>query len=218
MRKHFLIAAVVLLSSTLLFGAATGKVERIDKPAGSPVPDSLWQVLDPKGYRVLLDDGSVVCEVWLRNGVPDSGKKEGGDALYPELSPSALIAVISIPKPSTDYRGDALRPGFYTLRYKLLPSDGNHLGVAPNPDFLLAIPVSADPDPKAEFKDQELIDLSRKTTGTRHPAPMNLVQAGTESPGVAKDDEDHWILSVKLRLTSGQEIPIGLVVKGTAPQ
>lgn len=218
MRKHFLLIAAFLLFSSVQLFAAAGKIERIDKPASSPVPDTLWQVLDPKGYRVLLDDGSVVCEVWLRSGVPESGKKEGGDALYPELPPSALVAVISIPKPSTDYRGDAIHPGFYTLRYKLLPSDGNHLGVAPNPDFLLAIPVSADPDPKAEFKDQELIDLSRKTTGTRHPAPMNLVQSGTEVPGVAKDDEDHWILSVKLRLSSGQELPIGLVVKGTAPQ
>jgi hypothetical protein len=217
MRKYFLIAAFLLLSSVLVIAAA-GKVERIDKPASSPVPDTLWQALDPKGYRVLLDDGSVVCDIWLRSSVQESGKKGSGDALYPELAPSTLVALISIPKPSTDYRGDAIRPGFYTLRYELLPSDGNHLGVAPNPDFLLAIPVSADPDPKAEFKDPELIDLSRKTTGTRHPAPLNLVQGGTEIPGVSKDDQDHWILSVKLRLASGQDLPIGLVVKGTAPQ
>jgi hypothetical protein len=217
MRKLVLISGI-LLYTTVLFGAAAGKLERIDKPASSPVPDTVWQALDPQGYRVLLDDGTAVCDVWLRKAVPDSGKKEGGEALYPEFAPSTLIGVISFPKASTDYRGDAVRPGFYTLRYELLPSDGNHLGVAPNPDFVLAIPVSADPDPKAEFKNPELLDLSRKTTGTRHPSPFSLVQADTNNPGVSKDDEDHWILSVKLHLASGQEIPVGLVVKGTAPQ
>jgi hypothetical protein len=217
MRKHIWIASFLLFSSVLLFAAA-GKVERIEKPSGSPVPDTVWQALDPKGYRVLLDDGSVACEVWFRASVPDSGNKESGDALYPELARSTMVGVISIPKAATDYRGDAIRPGFYTLRYELLPSDGNHLGVAPNPDFLLAIPVTADPDPKAEFKDQELIDLSRKTTGTRHPAVLNLAQAGGDIPGVSKDEEDHWIFSVKLRFSSGEEIPVGMVVKGTAPQ
>jgi hypothetical protein len=217
MRNHLLIAPLLVFSSALLFAAA-GKVERIEKPADSPVPDTVWQALDTKGYRVTLDDGSVICDLWLRSGVPDSGKKEGGEALLPELASSTMVGLISFPKASTDYRGDAVRPGFYTLRYELLPSDGNHLGVAPNPDFLLAIPASADPDPKAEFKNAELIELSRKTTGTRHPSPFSLVQAGSEIPGVSKDDEDHWILSVKLHLSSGQDVPVGLVVKGTAPQ
>lgn len=44
-------------------------------------------------------------------------------------------------------------------------NDGNHLGVAPNPDFLLVVPGASDGDPGATFKFQELATMSRKNDG-----------------------------------------------------
>jgi hypothetical protein len=46
---------------------------------------------------------------------------------------------------AADFRGQQVPVGFYTLRYALIPDDGNHLGVSPNPDFLLLIPLSPIP-------------------------------------------------------------------------
>ena len=101
------------------------------------------KVLDPKGYRVSLDDGSVACEIWLRNKVPAQPKKDSPGALYTQLAESALVGVISFPQPTTDYRGQSIRKGTYTLRYELIPNDGNHLS-RPNRDFVLMVPAASD--------------------------------------------------------------------------
>jgi hypothetical protein len=104
------------------------------------------------------------------------------------------------------------------LRYALLPNDGNHLGVAPNRDFLLLIPAASDPDPNAIYKFQELVRLSSQATGTAHPAPISMVQPhdGAET-SIMKDEDGHWVFSAKLAVGSG-EIPFSFVIKGTAPQ
>jgi hypothetical protein len=196
--------------------AQTGKVEGIGPLNDSSVPEAIRQAVEPKGARLSFDDGKPAGEIWLRKEAPVSDRKDP-EALYPQLTESELVGVISFQTAGTDFRGQAIRPGFYTLRYETLPSNGDHLGVAPAPDFVLAIPAGADANPTTKYNFEELVALSRKTTGTKHPAPLSLVQAG--SPGtLMKDDQDHWVFTGKLTLASGAELPIGLVVKGTAPQ
>jgi len=39
-----------------------------------------------------------------------------------------------------------------------------------------------------------------------------------EPATLIKDDQDHWIFSAPVKLASGDEIPIALVVKGRAQQ
>ena len=215
MRKYCLAAffAVVAISSAL-----AAKLDSIPMPKDSPVPEAVRQVLEPNGYQITLDDGSVLCDIWLRKDLPNSGKKEAEGALFPELAPSTLIGVISFPKAGSDFRGQAIPAGYYSMRYELLPNDANHLGVSPNRDFVLLVPIASDPDPKAEFKYQELTALSRKATGSSHPGPLSIVQAGDKMPGIAKDDQDHWIFSDKLPIAGSEPIPFGLVVKGVAQQ
>jgi len=216
MRNSIAIAVVFIVSLPYVF-AADGKVERVDRPADSPVATAVWNVLDGQGYRLTLDDGTTACSLWLRKNLPSSGAKEAEGVLFPEIVPSTLVGVISFPKPTTDFRGQPIKSGFYTLRYELIPTDGNHLGVSPSRDFVLLVPPASDPDPSAQFKFEELVNLSRKATGTNHPGPLSLVQADSTIPGLHHDDQDHWIFSVKVS-ASGEEIPMGLVVKGTAQQ
>src|SRR5258708_3569056 len=139
---------------------------------------------------------------------------------YPELAESTLVGVVHFPQPAADFRGQRIRAGFYTLRYELIPNDGNHLGVAPNRDFLLLVLAASDADPNAKFKFEELVALSRGATGTKHPGPLSLAQADgmVTAAAVSKDNQDHWIFSAPVKLASGEEIPIALVVKGTAQQ
>jgi hypothetical protein len=214
----FFDSVVVLCIVSGICSAQAARVEPLELPADSSVPQAVRKQLDTKGYRITLDDGTVACEIWLRKSVPGSAKPSASDALYGHLAESTLVAVISFPKATTDYRGQPIKAGVYTLRYELLPNDGNHLGVAPNRDFLLLVPAASDTDPDATFKFEDLVNLSRQATGTRHPGPLGLVQAAGGAPSISKDDEDHWIFSANLKLASGQDLPFSLVVRGTAPQ
>lgn len=198
--------------------AVVGKIESITT-APEGVSASVLKELADKGYRVLLDDGSVACEIWLRKSVPAQAKPETPGSGYPQLAVSTLVAVINFPQASTDYRGQAIKSGTYTLRYALQPDDGNHMGTSPTRDFLLLVPASSDSDPKATFKFAELVEMSRKATGTKHPGVLNLVEpSGGNAPAVTRDDEEHWIFSAGTKLDSGSDLSIALVVKGTAPQ
>jgi hypothetical protein len=199
--------------------AQSAKVESLPPLTDAAVPEAVRKVLDAKGYRVLLKDGNNVAELWFRKEIPKQSAKNSSDALYPQLAESTLIAVLRFQQPSTDYRGQPIRGGYYTLRYELSPNDGNHLGAAPSRDFVLLIPAATDRDPASVFTFQELVALSRKATSTRHPGPLSLVDsAGGTGPAVTKDDQDHSIFSAVLKLAGGEDLPFALVVKGTASQ
>jgi hypothetical protein len=211
--------AVILLLAPVLLAAPAGKAEPVGPLTDAAASDALKKALEPAGYRVLLDDGSEWCKIWLSAGVPSSGKTDVEGALFPQLTESTLIGVISFTKPATDYRGQAVQPGLYTLRYELLPNDGNHLGVADNRDFALLVRAADDPDPAAKFDFKQLVALSRKATGTTHPGPINLVQPASDTvPSVSNDGQEHWVFADKLKMQTGEPLLIGIVVKGKAAQ
>jgi len=132
---------------------------------------------------------------------------------------STLFGVISFPKDTTDFRGQAVKAGFYTLRYELSPDDGNHLGVSQFRDFLLLVPASRESDPDKALSFDELVTMSRAATGTKHPAPLSLVEAGSGGgPAIARNADGYWIFSAAVKLASGDNLPFALIVKGSAPQ
>ena len=211
------IGLVLLLS--LLSAAQNGKVESTGPLTDSAVPEKVRESLNDKGYRLTLDDPKPACELWLRKSIPAATKKGPEAAAYPQLAESTLVGVVHFFQAAADFRGHQIPAGFYTLRYSLIPDDGNHLGVSPNPDFLLLIPAQSDSDPSAAFKFQELVTMSARTGGTKHPSPLSLPPADKPSTGtLARDDQDHWIFSASLKLASGEEIPFALIVKGIAQQ
>jgi hypothetical protein len=185
----------------------------------SAVPETIRQQLAPKGYRITLDEPTPSVEIWYRKEAPAQAKSASATAVYDRLPPSALIGVLHFLRPSSDYRGQSIPAGFYTLRSELMPDDGNHLGVAPSRDFLLLVPPPTDPGPEVTPNFLDVVALSRKASGTKHPAPLSLVPAeGGAAPAITKDDEGHFIFTATVHLSSGEDLPIALVVKGTAPQ
>ena len=209
-----------IFAFSLVCAAQNGKVETVGPLTDNAVPESVRQALDSKGYRMTLDGGAPNCELWVRKSVPAQEKKDVESVAYPQLAESVLVGVVHFPQSAADIRGQKVPAGFYTLRYALMPNDGNHLGAAPNRDFLLLIPAASDANPNATFKFQELMALSESATGTKHPSPLSLVPAdsGVTTPSVSKDDQEHWIFSASMKLTSGEDLPFALVVKGTAQQ
>jgi hypothetical protein len=212
----FLVVSTVLCP--LRSSAQTGKVETLGALSDSAVPESIRQVLAEQGYRI-FDGTNPAEEIWFRKEIPTQPKNAGSDAVYDGMAESALIGVVHFVKGSNDYRDQSVAAGFYTVRFALMPNDGNHLGVAPSRDFLLLVPVSADPGPQAAPKFQDLVALSRKASGTKHPAPLSLVPAESATvPGISQSEEGHSVFTSKVHLASGEDLSLALVVKGTAPQ
>lgn len=210
------IVLVFAFISQAVFGQA-GRIEQLPALNDPAVPEVIRQLLAPKGYGIFPDANSPVLEIWFRKEIPAQPKPATSDAIYDRLAESTLMGVLHSEKAFQDYRGQSIAAGFYTLRYALMPNDGNHLGVAPSRDFLLVIPVNADPGPEKILKFQDLLALSRQASGTKHPAPMSLVQTEGGSD-LTKDDEGHIVFTTPLHLASGEEMRFSVVVKGTAPQ
>lgn len=208
------LAALMLLLSCIAL-AASPKVERTGPLAGSALSDALRQSVEAKGYRISLEDGWT-AEFWFARELK-ADKKDVPGALYPELSNGEFVGVVRFPQGMSDFRGQTLPAGFYTLRYQLLPQDGNHMGVAPNPDFLLASPVADDARPEQAYVYRKLVALSAKSTGTGHPAVIALETAG-QSGAVAKEENGNIVFSVDAPASVGASEKLGIVIKGAAAQ
>ena len=212
MRRHVTVLLSLLIISSLCFA----KVETIGPPTAGVFPESVAKTLEQKGYRVALPDGTVVCEIWFRSAIATQTGRNVEGANYPELSPSQFVGAVSFPKQVSDFRGQPIKPGSYGLRYELLPNDGNHMGVAPNRDFLLLTPLADEKDPSAQLRSEQLVGLSAKASGTSHPGVFSLLPPdGDTFPAIYKNDDGYYVFVVKLKTTFG-ELPIGLVVKGQA--
>ncbi len=219
MRLRMLAAAVVSAALWWLAGSvhAESKLEAV-----AALPEGLSKeiaaIVDPKGQRIVGKDGAV-CSVWLVKEVPMKANfKPTLNVKYP-FAPGELIGVLQVQAKSkyTDFRGQEIKPGIFTLRYGQQPEDGNHVGTSDLADFLLAIPagVDTDPNPIAAFK--ALSERSAKTSGSTHPAIFSLLPGEklVEKPTLTHDaDKDHTMLSAVLSAKGGAKVALRMVVIG----
>ncbi len=196
------------------FGQGSYKADAIGA-APADVPAVLQSTLDAQGVRVTADGGSTLCEVWLRKSLPTSANPNtSADVLYGTLPEGAFLGVLHFPKDTTDFRSQTIKAGFYTLRYGLIPQDGNHMGVNPSRDAFVLSPVSADKNPDLILKFEDMVKMSQQASGTPHPgflvgAPVN----GANFPSITKDDTGNWNLQLKGHQSSG-DLPLGFAVVG----
>jgi hypothetical protein len=186
--------------------------------SSASVPPALAGRLDPQGTR-LLSGGNPLCDLWWVKGVPTiKSTGTSPDILYGNLQIGTFVGVIQILAPAEDFRHQKLPPGVYTLRYGQIPQDGNHMGVSQYRDFLLLSPVAADTQLDTAPGFDDLVNLSRKTAGTGHPAVMSLIPASSSVktlPAVVSDDAGDGALQVNLHEQSGSgttETPVALVI------
>jgi hypothetical protein len=209
---------MILASQLVLAGMAFGQTYKVENAGAPPAADlskPLQDALESQGARVVNAQGGTLLEVWLAKTVTTSASASGSsDFLFPSLSEGVFLGVLHFPSQGADFRGQAIKPGFYTLRYGLIPQDGNHMGVNPTRDVLLLCPVAADNDLGRALKFDELVKLGRQASGAPHPgflvgAPVN----GDSFPAVVKDDQGHWNLQVKVHGSSG-DFPFAFTVVG----
>ena len=215
----------ILLFTSLAFAKnshAAGKsadnngyiVESIAELKEATVTEAVRAALEPKGVRVINEGGKTVCELWFSKEIPTI-KNEIPGASFGQISEGAFIGVINFPSNISDFRGQGIKAGFYTLRFALILQDGNHLGVSPARDFFLLCPAGEDKDPSAQLKTEDLFKLSRRASGTGHPTVWFVGQATSDKdlPKVVKNEHGHVILETKISTKSGP-LAIGMVVIG----
>jgi hypothetical protein len=165
--------------------------------------------------KVTNDQGAAVCEAWLAKAITTSASPSASaDVLFGALSVGTFVGVVHFPAATTDFRSQSIKPGFYSVRYGLIPQDGNHMGVNPTRDAFVLSPVAVDTDPSKTLSFDDLVKLSRQASGTPHPgflvgAPVN----GTTFPSVYKDDSGNWDLQLKGHGMSG-DLPLAFTVAG----
>jgi hypothetical protein len=204
-----------LLMETELF-AASYKLETITAPPDG-MSDSIKALLQLQGHRVVNDQGAAWCEVWVRKEITNLNKPGSPDAKFPTLHIGELVGVMKFNATGSDYRGQPIKPGTYFMRYCLILQDGNHLGVAPILDFVLLTPSSQDDkEPDAVMNILEVVGLSRKASGTNHPAVISMAvpPSAAGEALLEKDDLDHWVLTVKTQSKPPADLQIGIVVVG----
>ncbi len=216
--KQLLVALLLLAASPFALVRSSSitnhKVESIGPLTDTKVPEAVRNALDSKGLRVLDDKGKPVCEVWFGKSIA-TGKEEISGANFGKIGEGAFVGVINFASNGSDFRGQGIKPGFYTLRYGLILQDGNHLGVSPARDFLLACPVADDKDPATKFGAEELMKVSRNASGTAHPSVWSMVPVSSSDglPKAITNEHEHVILETKVTTKAG-DLAVGLVVVG----
>jgi hypothetical protein len=213
-RSTFLVIAAVCI--LFLTGAADEKtLSSVDKTPDGLAP-GVASLVNPKGFRVQSTEGPV-CDVWLlKNVALKPGFKQTLNVKYP-FQTGELVGVLRVGDKVefSDFRGQPVKPGVYTLRYGQQPQDGNHIGTSDVYDFLVALPAATDTDPKNFVPPDRLHKASSKSVGTNHPAILSLL--AVESPIAAatltKEENDRWVLGVPVQGDdNGKKAPVSLRV------
>jgi len=219
MTLRCVIAASLFLAGALA-PADDHKLETITRgPEG--LSPAIAKLVDANGHRISGPDGPMI-EIWLLKSVQvKSGFKPTFTQMYP-FSPGQLIGAMRINKgvEYSDFKGQQMAAGTYTLRYGLQPQDGNHVGTSETYDFLLALPAKGDTRTATIKNFQELAEISAKAAGSTHPAIFSLLDP-EEVEGKAKLEQDgfteHWVLNFAGKARADQKavtLKVRLVVVG----
>jgi hypothetical protein len=203
-------------SALILVLAATGLLAQQYKsePTGAPPSELapvISQVLQPQGTKITNASGAVICEVWFRPALPSGPPSTDQNITLSSVPQGALLGAIRFPGPGADRRGQSIKPGVYTLRYSLIPVNGDHQGASPQRDFVVMVPASEDKDVNATPNFDALMVMSRKASGTPHPAVLSIWAAGASDPaGFSKQgDSNDWALTTKIGDT-----PVSIILVG----
>ena len=208
MRKLHLCFLLTVLAAGTVFA------QYKSEPAGAPPAElapAISQALEQQGTKIVGSSGAF-CEVWFRTSLPSGAKSSEESVTLPTIPHGTLLGVIRFPAQGADRRGQAIKPGVYTLRYTLQPVNGDHVGASPQRDFLAMVPAADDKDLTSTPNFDALMAMSKKASGTAHPAVLSIWNSTAQSfPSFGKEGENDWVLNVKAGDTPVAVILVGKV-------
>jgi hypothetical protein len=172
------VIARLALALVLACGPALAFAQGLTASAQSvPLPDELQPAIKTAigtgggGAKVVL--GATTVELWWATPAA---------ATWDAMEEGALVGAMRVAGAFREIRGKVVKPGVYTLRYGLQPQNGDHLGAAPNREFLLLSPAAVDADARPLGFDGT-VALAKQTTGTSHPAALSIdPPSATDAP------------------------------------
>jgi hypothetical protein len=207
--------SAVTLAVVLCFAASALAQSKVESIAAAPTAsEAIIKAVSDHALRVEATGNTV--QLWTAKSITGEANAAEG-ALYPDLPRGVFAGVIQFSSEAADFRGQKIKAGTYTLRYAVLPTDGNHLGVAPSPDFFLLVPVANDVNPDAVIPYPRLIRLSARAAGTNHPAAYSLTAPAKKYPSMDTNEKGHAAVTFELNV-NGKPEPVALIVVGIAEQ
>jgi len=217
------VVAVGLLTPMAVRAADKFTIKEAETAVPEGVNKAVAEQLAAKTVQLLDDKGAVMYELWFRKEIPSTANEQQAKSglTYSEIQETSLVAVMKLYRPTTDYRKNKIKEGVYTLRLATQPSDGDHMGTAPHPNFCLMIPVADDKKPDALAEAKALHELSTKSTGSSHPGVWLLFPGKDpgNAPKLVTLPDNHWVLmwkqDVKVKEMKASLI-FGLCLVGTS--
>ena len=201
-----------LLFLFLLAGPASAFAQLSAKPITASAPETiaapLRGLLAPSGVSVTA--GAAMLEFWWIAALPTKGAAE-----WSQVAEGALVGAVRVSGAFKEIRGKTVKPGVYTLRLGLQPQNGDHLGVAPNREFLLLSPAEVDSDPKPLGFDGT-VALSKQTLGASHPAALSIDPPASTAALLSPvtNEADLKGLTFEIKTASGGTLKFGLILIG----
>jgi hypothetical protein len=216
--SSWLFAAVAILAVRPLPAEAAYRLEPLKEAAPEEVAGELREQLSGEGLRMAGPKGPYL-DFWWRKTLPTVAPKGDQGIDFGQIEEGEFFGVARVHQQVKDFKGKNFPPGLYTLRRGVQPQDGDHLGVSDTRDFLLLSPAKIDVK-LASMPTDELVKLSVKASGTKHPSVLYLMKM-FEPPGklprlVEDSEKSHWILDCELPAAGAtkERIRFGLVVVG----
>jgi hypothetical protein len=204
----------VLLCLLVFCSPALGQGFSIEIAEQAPAnaPDWLAEKLRAQAIAI-ADENGALGTLWLPATFPS--REDAGEfgVDFGHFPIGALIGYLELAREWVDYRKQPVKPGHYTLRYGVQPSDGDHTGQTYFRDFLMLLPIEGDIFRVEGGTEQEPIaEAATVTTGTEHPAVMAMYQIydPVEAISVVLNDYDEPCLAVPIE----EDVVLGLVLDG----
>jgi hypothetical protein len=177
-------------------------VEPLEEAVPKEVSKEVRASVEPIALRVLDRKKKPFADLWLRRKLaPQKPNKEPG-IVYGHIPEGSLLGVIRIHARGSDFRGDRVKAGVFTMRNAIQPQDGDHLGVSDSRDFILLSPVKVDTKTKS-LPTKAVIKLSVQASGRKHPSILYLIKLYDKAKKlpriVEEEDLEYWVLDCEIR-------------------
>ena len=205
------ISIIIVLLLTSFCMADDPGLDLIDESVPTTFSEAVKDVEFGKAIAVSMD-GKLSVKIWLRESLkPATNPSSELGVTFGKIETGSFVGVVEMVDEWTDYKMNPIKPGCYTMRYGIMPADGNHMGVSSYRDYLLLIPASLDQDPAKGFGYDDLVISSFEATGTPHPAVLALypIWEDVSEPKLVKNDLDQWTIGIKI----GDDT-LGLTIQG----
>jgi len=181
-------------------------VSKHTNPVPKEIAAPVQALLAPGGATAKV--GANTIEFWWVKTLDAKGSD------WSAVPEGTLVGAMKMSATFRDIRGRTVKPGTYLLRYALQPQNGDHLGVSPHRDFLLATPAAEDTSPAA-LGHEPTVELAKKTINISHPAVLSLDPPVSKEAPLAVTQNDAGHTSVVFEVPTAQgSLKFGLILVG----